>query len=154
MPQARSNQALNEVLVILDRSLPMYLSDATPWVAYGKEEAKQVLDRIVADDREHVALLTTLLDARRHTIDRGEFPMDFTSLHDLSLGFLIKELIEHQRRDAHAIESRLGRLAGDPEGNALTTKILASARRHLESLESLPRQPASPAERQAISDVV
>lgn len=137
-----SNHALNRVLVVLHRSLAAYLSYADPWVAYGNEESRRIFDRIVADKKERVAQLTTLLHARRHTIDFGEFPMDFTSLHDVSLDFLLKGLVEHQRRDVQTIEGCLGRLKGDAEGRALAEEILASSQRHLHSLEVLTRQPA------------
>ncbi|MEX2138637.1 MAG: hypothetical protein WD894_05210 [Pirellulales bacterium] len=137
------NQALNQVLITLHRSLPMYISFADPWVAYGNEEPRRVLNRLVADKQEYVGRLTTLLDSRRYTIDFGEFPMDFTSLHDVSLDFLLKQLIEHQRREVEAIENRLGRLARDAEGGALVGEILTNSRRHLQSLEGLSRQAAT-----------
>ena len=47
-----ANQALNEILVILHRSLPVYLSDATPWVAYGNEESHRVLARIAVEKED------------------------------------------------------------------------------------------------------
>ena len=138
-----SNQALNQVLITLHRSLPMYLGFADPWVAYGNEEPRRVLDRMLADNQQYVARLTALLDARRYTIDFGEFPMDFTSLHDVSLEYLLKQLIEQQRRDLRVLETCLSRLTGDAEGRALVEEILASSRRHLHSLEGLTRQPAA-----------
>jgi hypothetical protein len=138
-----SNQVLNNVLVTLHRSLAAYLSFADPWVAYGNEEPQRILTRIVADKEQFVARLTALLDARRHTIDFGEFPMEFTSLHDVSLAYVVNQLIEHQRRDVQTIEACLGRLASDVEGRALVEEILASSRRHLQSLEGLTRQPAA-----------
>jgi hypothetical protein len=138
-----SNQVLNNVLVTLHRSLAAYLSFADPWVAYGNEEPRRILTRIVADKEQFVARLTALLDARRHTIDFGEFPMEFTSLHDVSLEYLLSQLIEHQRRDVQTIESALAQLAGDTEGRSLVEEILASSRRHLQSLEGLTRQPAA-----------
>jgi hypothetical protein len=141
--QNPSNQALNEVLVILSRSLPMYLSDAAPWAAFGEEHSQQVLAQIVADKTEAVRRLTSLLDDRRQTVDRGEFPMDYTGLHDVSLDYLMDQLVGDQRREVEAIESRLGRLSNDPLGRALVNDIAAAARRHLKSLESLAQEPAA-----------
>ncbi len=138
-----SNQVLNTVLITLHRSLPAYLSFADPWVAYGNEEPRRVLTRMIADKQQFVARLTALLEERRHTIDVGEFPMEFTSLHDVSLEYMLGQLIEHQRRDVQTIEAGLGRLAGDAEARALVEEILASSRRHLHSLEGLDRQPAA-----------
>jgi hypothetical protein len=138
-----SNQVLNQVLIALHRSLPLYLGYADPWVAYGSEEPRRVLNRIVAEKEEYVARLTRFLDSRRYTIDFGEFPMEFTSLHDVSLGFLLNQLIEYQRGEVQLIETALGRLAGDAGGRALVEETLAGSRRHLQSLEGLNRQPAT-----------
>jgi hypothetical protein len=141
-----ANLALNEILVILHRSLPVYLSHAAPWVAFGNEEAHRVLARIVAEKEDHVHRLTELLDARRHTIDRGEFPMDFTSLHDVSLDFLIKQLVRGQRQEMQRIEACERRLAGDREGRPLAAEVLGAAQRHLRWLETLesPEPVANP----------
>lgn len=138
-----SNQVLNNVLITLHRSLPAYLSFADPWVAYGNEEPRRVLARIVADKEQFVARLTELLNARRHTTDFGEFSMDFTSLHDVSLEYLLGQLIDHQRRDVQTIESAFAQLARDTEGRSLVEEILANSRRHLQSLEGLTRHPAA-----------
>jgi hypothetical protein len=132
-----ANLALNEILVILHRSLPVYLSHAVPWVAHGNEEAHRVLARLIAEKEDHVHRLTELLDERRHTIDRGEFPMDFTSLHDVSLDFLIKQLIHEQLQEVQRIEACERRLTGDREGRALAAEVLDAAQRHLRWLETL-----------------
>jgi hypothetical protein len=132
-----ANLALNEILVTLHRSLPVYLSHAAPWVAYGNEEAHRVLARIVEEKEDHVHRLTELLDARRYTIGRGEFPMDYTSLHDVSLDFLIKQLIRDQRHEVQRIESCERRLAGDREARVLAAEVLETAQRHLRWLETL-----------------
>jgi hypothetical protein len=132
-----ANLALNEILVTLHRSLPVYLSHAAPWVAYGHEEAHRVLAKIVAEKEDHVHRLTEMLDARRHTIDRGEFPMDYTSLHDVSLDFLIRQLIGGQRQEVQRIEACERRLAGDREGRALAAEVRDTAQRHLRWLETL-----------------
>jgi hypothetical protein len=139
-----ANLALNEILVILHRSLPVYLSFATPWVAHGNEESHRVLARIVEEKEGDVHRLTELLDSRRHTIIRGEFPMDYTSLHDVSLEFLTGQLIGEQRQEVQRIESCERRLTGDPEGRNLAAEVLETARRHLRWLETLGApQPAA-----------
>lgn len=143
MPDTRNNRTLNEALVLLNRSLPMYLSHAAPWVAYGHDEARHVLDRNVADHKERVRRLTELLNGRRHTIDPGEFPMDFTGLHDVALGYLVKQLIAYQKREIEFLESCARRLAGDAEGQALVEESADASRGQLESLQSIGRQPAA-----------
>ena len=140
--QPDSNQALNQVLIALHRSLPLYLGFADPWVTFGNEEPRRVLSRVVADNQEGVDRLTALLDSRRYTIDFGEFPMNFTSLHDVSLDYLVTQLGEDQLREVQLFESSLERLTDDPEGREVVAEILTRSRRHLHSLEGLKRQPA------------
>jgi hypothetical protein len=142
-----ANQALNEILVILHRSLPAYLSHAAPWVAFGEEESHRVLARVVTEREDHVHRLSELLDARRHVINRGEFPMDFTSLHDVSLDFLIKQLIHEERQNVARIEACERRLTGDREGRTLAAEALAIAQRHLRWLETMePQEPVGAAD--------
>jgi hypothetical protein len=140
MPDAHRNRTLNQALIILHRSLPMYLSHAAPWVAYGNDEAISTLDRIVADGKDGVRRLTELLNERRHTIELGEFPMDFTGLHDVAIDFLVKQLVSHQKHQVDFLESCAQRLAADYEGHSLVEEIANRSRRHLDSLQSLERQ--------------
>jgi hypothetical protein len=139
-----SNRALNEVLLILEQSLPMYLRYARPWIDNGDKKAGTALASIVTDSGQCITRLAALLDGRRHTIDHGEFPMAFTSMHDLSLHYLVPQLAAHQRRDVDAIANRLTRLNADPEGRDLVEDILVKARHHVESLEALQATGAEP----------
>ena len=67
-------------------------------------KAKAVLDQIVEDQKRTVDRLGTLILDSGGTIDYGEFPMSFTSLHDLSLSYLLKLLIERQQKPVSACE--------------------------------------------------
>ena len=123
--------------------MPMYLSHAAPWVSYNGDGTREALDSLVADQKRNIERLTQLLQDRRHTIDPGEFPMTFTDLHDLSLGFLLNRLVEHQRNDVQAIQRFVGQLHGDVEGLDLAEDILTDARGHLQKLESLTAHAAT-----------
>ncbi len=52
-----SKKALNRLLMIIYRSLPMYLADAVPWMHPGDEKAKHILNHIVADYRMYSGAL-------------------------------------------------------------------------------------------------
>jgi hypothetical protein len=143
MVDHRGNQALNRLLVVLSRSMPMYLSHAAPWVSYNGDGTREALESLVAGQKRSIERLTQLLQSRRHTIDPGEFPMTFTDLHDLSLGFLLHRLVEHQRHDVQAIEHCVGQLHDDVEGHDLAQEVLADARAHLQKLESLTTHAAA-----------
>ena len=138
-----SNTVLNRMLVIIYRSLPMYLADAVPWMHPGDEKAKHVLNHIVADYRLYAGRITELLLSRRQRFSFGEYPMAFTDTHDLSLDYLISELIDYQKQDVAAIEKCVAELKTDPAGRALAEELLGNSRGHLESLEELLKQPAT-----------
>lgn len=134
---------LNRLLAIEYRSVPMYLADAAPWRGPGDEQIAAALENIVLDQRNMASRIAELVLDRRGSIDTGEFPMEFTDMHNLSLDFLLTELVRYQQRDVAAIEGCVARLAGDEEARALAEEVLGSERRHLEVLEELLRQPAA-----------
>jgi hypothetical protein len=136
------NAALNRLLVTLHRSLPMYLADAAPWTHQGDERAQKVLGHIVADYEMYVGRIAELLLSRRQLAGFGEYPMVFTDTHDLSLDYLIGEMIFYQKQDIATIQDCVVSLQNDPAGRTLAEEVLGNARGHLESLEELCKQPA------------
>ncbi len=137
MATSDSNTALNRLLVIVYRSLPLYLADAVPWMHPGDEKAKHVLNHIVADCRLYAGRIAEVLLARRRRFSFGEYPMVFTDTHDLSLDYLINELICYQKEDIAATEKCIVDLATDLPARSLAEEILGNARGHLESLQEL-----------------
>lgn len=131
MPTLDRTATLNRLLQIHYRSLPMYLASARPWVAPGHEKAAEALDLVVADEKRMVEKISHELYAAQADIDLGEFPMTYTDLHDLSIDFLLKEVVESQRHDVAAIEDCVVALRGEP----LAQEALGAAKGHLESLE-------------------
>jgi hypothetical protein len=122
---------LNRLLQIHYRSLPMYLASAKPWVPRGQEKAAETLELVVADQKRTIEKITQALLDLGADIRVGEFPMVFTDMHDLSVDYVLKELVEAQRQDIAAIEVCVADLAGDP----LAQEALGAAKGHLESLE-------------------
>jgi hypothetical protein len=132
-----SKNALNRLLVIIYRSLPMYLADAVPWMHPGDEKAKHVLNHIATDYRMYSGRIADSLLARRERFTFGEYPMTFTDTHDLSLDYLIRELVDYQRQDIAEIEKCVVDLKADGSARALAEEVLGNARGHLESLKEL-----------------
>jgi hypothetical protein len=128
---------LNRLLVILYRSLAMYLRGARPWTHRGDEAACGVLDDVAADQARTVEILTDLLLDRRAPIDLGEFPLEFTSVHDLSLDYLVARLIDDQRYTIDAIEQCAAATRAGSAERAVAEEALGAARAHLQSLEEL-----------------
>jgi hypothetical protein len=144
MARVDTNAVLNRLLVTLYRSSPMYLGDtASSWTHPGDEAAKQIVNAIAADYRMYTQRLIDLLQDRRATFGFGEYPMAFTDTHDLSLDYLVGELIFYQQEDIAFLEKCVSALVTDPQGRSLAEEILGNARGHLESLQELAKVPAA-----------
>ena len=137
MSPPSTTEILNRLLVLHMRSLPMYLSYAPPYQLYSNEKATGVLDQIVEDHKGTVDRLGTLILDSSGTIDYGEFPMSFTSLHDLSLPYLLKLLIERQQKHVAACEKLADALNMAPYAQAASREIVGEAKGHLEMLQEL-----------------
>lgn len=134
----QQNELLNQVLVVMGRSLLQYSSDAWPWTGSGSTAPRAAVEALTAEQNSRVQRLAELLDGRGWTIDFGVFP-DFTGLHYLSLAFVLPHLVESERAVVREIESALPRCAGDPAGSALLNEILPGERATLARLEELSR---------------
>jgi hypothetical protein len=142
----QQNEVLNQVLVVMGRSLLQYSAAAWPWTASRETASRAAVEALIAEQSGRVRQLADLLDRRGWTIDFGVFP-DFTDLHYLSLDFVLPHLVENQRSVVKEIETALPRCVGDPEGTALLLEILSGERSTLARLEELSRsKPTAPAQ--------
>lgn len=137
MSPPSTTEILNRVLVLHARSLAMYLSYAPPAGIANLPEARAVLDRMVEDQKRTVDRLATMILDAGGTIDHGEFPMSFTSLHDLSLEYLLKILIERQEKTIAACQRLADQLGMAPYAQAAVREIIGEAKGHLENLREL-----------------
>ena len=99
--------------------------------------AKAVLDQIVADQKRTVDRLATIILEATASVDHGEFPMSFTSLHDLSLDYSLKLLIERQESTIAACERLADMLTLAPYAQAAAREAVGEAKGHLENLQEL-----------------
>jgi bacterioferritin (cytochrome b1) len=135
-------EQLNRLLEIEYRSFPMYLADAAPWTSQHDERAVEALKNIVADQRVMSQRIGELILDLGGRIEPGEYPLQFTDTHFLSLDYLLKDLQYYQRQDIADIERIVARLAGDREARELAEEALGAERAHLEAIEALLSQPA------------
>jgi len=140
--KTRKFDLLNRLLAIQYRSFPMYLTAACPWTHQGDEKATAALGNIVADQKAMVQRIGEFILDSGGRVETGEYPMEFTDTHFLSLDFLLKELVRYQRGDVAAIEHIVSELADDRAVRELAEETLGMERAHLEALESLVSQPA------------
>jgi hypothetical protein len=142
MTKATTIRALNDLLALEYRSFPMYLTDAMPWTHPGDERASAVLLSIVTDQRAASQRIAQLVQDRGGTLDTGEYPMEYTDTHDLSLDFLVRELIAFQKWIIGQIELVAARVGDDREAREVVQETLGSEKAHLEALQELTTQPA------------
>ncbi len=135
---------LNRLLVLEFRSFAMYLNDADPWSAEDSDNsATEVLTGIQQLRAEYSQRLAELIQQEGGTVDSGDYPMNFTDSHDLSLIYLLGELQKAQHEILAEIELLIQALAKHPAAKALAEEILGSERAHQEMLDRLmKRQPS------------
>ncbi len=145
MTSTDTNDILNRIQVLHARSLPMYLGYAKPDRLWKCPKAAALLEQIVADHQRTVDRLATLILENHGVVDSGKFPMSFTGLHDLSVEYLLKQLIDRQKRFIAVIDKLAGMLTLAPYAQAAAREAVGEAKGHLENLEELAAQRASSA---------
>lgn len=137
MTNAESIDALNRVLGTMLRSFPQYLRWSRPWVPPGHERVLETLERIVSEQDALAERVFDTIDHLGGLPDTGEFPMEFTDTHDLSIDYMLREAVGYGRQDVATLEelSKLTNLA--PQAEPLVRDAYQMAMRHSASLEAL-----------------
>ncbi|HYO25531.1 MAG TPA: hypothetical protein VEQ85_11355 [Lacipirellulaceae bacterium] len=132
---------LNRLLAIHCRSFIQYLRWSRPYVSPGHEEELETLTAIASDqDALAERISRSIIDAG--ALPRsGEFPMEFTDLHDLDLDFLIVAAKRYQEYDVAAVQQIVDALQEWPAARALAEEALGMSKGHLDSLRELVRVP-------------
>lgn len=143
MSKHSTHRALNQLLTVVERSLPMYLSYARPYTPSPTDPALEALDRIVTQQKELAERIgQAVLDLG--PIELGDYPIEFYDLHDLSIDFLLGKLVQYQQQAIEKIERIVSQLHHDRASAALAEEALGQARGHLEILEELLGKLARP----------
>lgn len=138
--KTRPIELLNQLLAIECYSFSMYLTYAAPWTHRGDERASEALRNITADQQTMAQRIADLIDRLAGRPESGEYPMEFTDTHFLSLDYLLKELAYYQRQDVAAVEAIARQLADEREARELAEETLGMERAHLEAIEALDSQ--------------
>lgn len=137
MAKVTVNELLNRVMVMHERSLPMYLAYAAPFLSHGDEAASEVLSQVVRDHKYIVEKFGDFLLEHNHPVGHGHWDMNFTSLHDVSLHYLLTEVVRGEKQLTAELSKYAEKLASFPAAKALVQEALGMAKGHLESLEDL-----------------
>ena len=137
MSQPATNHLLNRLLAILGRSFPQYLQYSRPHIPAGKGNLKETIDSIVGDQNVMVERLSQMLYNAETPPRYGEFPMEYTDLHDLDIDYLIGAALKYQQQDIATISAIADQLQLAPAAQSLAEEALGMAKGHLDSLQEL-----------------
>ena len=143
MPSDDTIDVLNQVLEILERSFPQYLLYARPYIPAGQEHVMQTVESIVAGQNALAERVSQQVFDSGGLPDHGDFPIEFTDTHDLSIEFLILEAIDCLRQNIVDLEECVDSLRLSPAAQSLASEALGMTKGHLELLEELPNNPAA-----------
>jgi hypothetical protein len=119
--------------------------------------------QLYAGDREHAFLVTimeiatrqtalateigNLLSTRRVFLQREGFPMSLTGLNYLGAAYVARRILVKQPELIAALSKCVSELSGDPEGQVLGRKALASEEENLRQLNRVFGETTDPADR-------
>ncbi len=137
MSAANTIDVLNRLLAIHQSSFLKYLTYARPFMRGADESVAESLSQMVDDQQAISGRIVDAIGVAGGRIASGEFPMEFTSQHDLAIEYLLGRAAEYQRSDIEAIRACVADLALVPAAKPLAEEALGLARGHLKSLEEL-----------------
>jgi bacterioferritin (cytochrome b1) len=137
MPASESIAALNIVLGVELRSFPQYLRWSRPWVPPGREREIETLERMVKEQDALAERVFDAIDDLGGLPDTGEFPMEFTDTHDLSIDYMLREAVGYCRQDVADVEAAAAKPNLAPQAAPLVNDAVNMGRRHLAALEAL-----------------
>lgn len=134
---------LNRLLAIHCRSFPQYMRWARPHVPRGRGQELEAIEAITLDQdvmSERISRMVVDADALPRT---GEFPMEFTDLHDLDIDYVILTAVRYQEQDVAAIEQLVARLQTSPAARSLAEEALGMSKGHLDTLREVAQASAA-----------
>lgn len=110
---------INGLLVEIHRSLLQYTAEAAPWAPDADAELQVQVMEFAAEQETSVKAIVEFLLSRKVVVDFGVYPQEYTSLHFVSLEYLLARLNESEQALLTELENALSSLAGDEEATNL-----------------------------------
>ncbi len=136
---------LNGVLIQMGRSFLQYVAECSLWVAADAASDEAQVNVLAARQRQDVADIAALLNAREHYIDFGSFPTEYTDQQFLSLRSVMGGLKRSHESVCHRISTAVIslRTAGDSEAADLLTTVESHERDILRAMGEIEKTLAS-----------
>ena len=135
---------LNRVLSVVRNSLPMYLGDAAQGLLRSSDvRYVETMQQAVADLQGLAERIAAQIMENGGVVAPGEFPLEYTALHDLSPDYLIRRTIEYYQRDIRTVQACAESLTHAPYARSLAEETLGALKGHLENFEELLAAPTA-----------
>lgn len=135
MPSPETTSVLNRVLVILERSFPQYLRYARPYIPTGREHIMQTIQQIVAGADVLAERVSRQIFESGGLPDHGDFPIEYTDTHDLSIDFLVNEAVDCLKADVADLQQCSDALRLAPAAQSLASEALGLVKGHMDLLK-------------------
>ncbi|MDA0659652.1 MAG: hypothetical protein O2931_02380 [Planctomycetota bacterium] len=129
---------LGRLLQMHATSLPTYVANARPWIGNGQRQSEECLNQISRDHQYMAGKIMQRILALGGSPEQGSrFPMEFTDLHDLSLDFILSEVLRYQTVLEKTINECVAKLEAHPESQSIACEAAGMAQGHRELLQEL-----------------
>jgi len=128
---------LNRLFRLVHRSLPTYLVQAQPWLGPDGQKAQALLVHIATDHRNLAQRLAPAIRQQGGIVDFGEFPLEFTSMHDVAVDFILHKVHARLEHKVHLMARCVDDLAGVPSLQPIAEDMLRLTLEHLAAIREL-----------------
>lgn len=136
------NEALNELLVRLYRSLLQYAAESWLWSAQGSDAPDAVV--LASDQQSFVARLADLLDRRGAVVDLGAYPTEYTDLHYVAFDYLLRQIVKDQEGLLSVVDRTAASVVHDDEASQLVSDIRDAEAARTNRLRDYLKQRSAP----------
>lgn len=147
LSSAYHNQALKRLFTFQEFSLANYASRARLYAGDGEQESLATIMDIAKRQTALATEIGNLLSTRRAFLQREGFPMCFTGLNYLGAAYVARRILVKQPEVIAAIRECVNEQSGDPEGQVLGHRALASEEQNLRQLNRLFGEKTDPSDR-------
>ena len=128
---------LNRLFGTIYRSLPVYLAEAHPWSTPTGQKAEELLARMAADHRMLAVRIAEAIRWQGGLVEFGEFPLEFTSLNDITVDFLLRKVYERILHQIRFLQRCVEDLSDSPSFQPLAEAALRLTLEHRAAIEEM-----------------
>lgn len=129
---------LNELLAMHSYSLPSYLVSARPWSSRNQgTKAADALKLVATDHQRMTDRIGSLILEMGGSVIKGEYPMLFTDMHDLSTDYILCEVRRLLQLDVERMAEIAEQLLSEPKPHAVAKEAVGAGKGHLQNLDEL-----------------